>query len=266
MSLNNIKICTKCGEEKEITQFYKNGQNGSVRGMCKDYCNLRMKEYHKLRSKTGYYVYRLIHNKVVIYIGKTTNLDRRIKEHSEKRNFSYVEYLEFNTEVDMTLCEYYFINRCKPIENKQDLASSHMMQIKELDDLVWNDYSLINNLKISQIKKEIDKAYDSIEDTIARIDKLKKLLEEEIYRIPSEDLRINKEKVYVLEDVNLPKEYKNMDKTILAFTVDGVFLGEFKSGMDASRALGTDDGSVYKCCTGVRKSHKGYTFRYNFEL
>lgn len=260
-----MKVCTKCNIEKNISEFYRHGNNGGYRGACKDCHSLVGKEYHKLNSKTGYFIYRLMRNKRIVYVGKTTNLDRRIKEHRKSRIFSYVEYIEFNTEVDMILSELYFINRYKPLENKQDLQSSQMMQIKSLDELIWIDYSLKDCISIKNIKNEINKAYDEIEDIMIRIEKLKLLLNEDIFRDKNIDLRINTNKKYELTDVNLPPNYKDMQKTILAFTVDGSFIGEYKTVKDVCKSLNVDDGSVYRCCMRIRKNHKGYTFRYNFK-
>lgn len=260
-----MKVCTKCNIEKDISEFYKHSDKGGYRSACKDCYNIMAKEYHSLKSKTGYFIYRLIRNKSIVYVGKTTNLDRRIKEHEKKRNFSYVEYIEFNTEIDMVLSELYFINRYKPIDNKQDLQSSQMMQIKSLDELIWTDYSLKDDLSVKNIKKEINKAYDEIEEIMVRIEKLKFLLKEEISNSENLDLRINTNKTYELTDIDLPEDYKNRPKTILAFTVEGVFVGEYETVRDAYKSLNLDDTSIYRCCMGIRSSHKGYTFRYNFK-
>lgn len=138
------------------------------------------------------------------------------------------------------------------------------MKIKQLDDLVWTDYSLIDNIEVKQIEKEINKTYDYIEEMMIRVEKLKVILDEETIKSNTENLKIETDINYELKEVTLPKDYKYMAKTILAFTVHGIFIGEFRTGIDVSKSLDVDDGVVYKCCIGKRKNHNGYTFRYNF--
>jgi len=43
-----MKICSKCGEEKEYREFYKIVRGvGGVRGECKKCCNKKSNKYHK---------------------------------------------------------------------------------------------------------------------------------------------------------------------------------------------------------------------------
>ena len=68
-------------------------------------------------------VYRFLNkNNEVIYIGKATDLNQRMKNHNHLPEECYkerirVEYIKFKTEDDMNLAERYFILKCNPKYN-----------------------------------------------------------------------------------------------------------------------------------------------------
>ena len=57
-------------------------------------------------------------NDKLIYIGKSTNLDKRIKTSCELKKAEYVRIAELETRIDATIYESYYIARYKPKHNK----------------------------------------------------------------------------------------------------------------------------------------------------
>ncbi len=51
-------------------------------------------------------------------------------------------------------------------------------------------------------------------------------------------------------------------KKVHQFTIEGEFVKEFPSTMEAARQLGTSDGRISDCCRGERKTHRGFKFKY----
>lgn len=62
MNSKIVKVCNKCKVEKEIIEFYKHGKDGCYRGTCKACYSINSREYNRLRSSTGYFVYRLLNS------------------------------------------------------------------------------------------------------------------------------------------------------------------------------------------------------------
>lgn len=48
---------------------------------------------------------------------------------------------------------------------------------------------------------------------------------------------------------------------VLMFSLDGTLLDKFPSICEASRRTGANEGNIYECCNGNRKSVGGYVFR-----
>lgn len=55
-------------------------------------------------------------------------------------------------------------------------------------------------------------------------------------------------------------------KTVVQFTLEGVYMAEYPSVSIASRAVGGSPSNVSKCCAGDRKTTMGFTWRYKNEL
>ena len=57
---------------------------------------------------------------------------------------------------------------------------------------------------------------------------------------------------------------KNTGKTILVYTVNGDYVGQFISSYQAAKLLNCDQGHIRKCCQHKegRTQHKGYIFKY----
>lgn len=100
-------------------------------------CAIKM--HMGLDDPKSFYVYRFLdENQNVIYIGKTRQLRNRVWQHlHNKSNIPYegikqvynIEYIEFETECDMSIVEIYLINYYKPqynTDSKGDLGKIHI--------------------------------------------------------------------------------------------------------------------------------------------
>ena len=91
------------------------------------------------------YVYRFKNEKQeVIYIGKTIDLDGRIRKHKHLDNKCYeeiktVEYITLNTVDDMDLAERYLIAKYKPKYNTVYKYTYITLTINDLDNMVWTE-------------------------------------------------------------------------------------------------------------------------------
>ena len=166
------KICSKCGIEKDLYEFYtrkdmykKYGKDDvrSYRKDCIDCCSKAAKKQRENRmnyTKGLYFVYFVYdHNNELFYIGKTNDLYSRIHQHQIENRFNendvnYVEFELLNSLCDASIREIYYINKYKPKLNKRDVF--------EGDVLCTNINELIR-LKVyrhnkEQFKEDINKA------------------------------------------------------------------------------------------------------------
>lgn len=140
-----MKKCSICKEIKPLEDF----RRGRI---CRD-CerkknNINSKKYHeKSKNKVkGNFVYRLIHNNEIIYIGKSTQINVRLTHHLRDKDFDTVEVIQFDNEVDMCISEIYFINKYKPRLNKEFIYSDvKSMSLKELDSILWMNIGYYTN-------------------------------------------------------------------------------------------------------------------------
>lgn len=55
---------------------------------------------------------------------------------------------------------------------------------------------------------------------------------------------------------------EKISKQVLQYTIDGEFIAEYKSTMDAHRKTGIDNSGISKCCLGKQKTCGGYIWKY----
>lgn len=60
----------------------------------------------------------------------------------------------------------------------------------------------------------------------------------------------------------IERRSKKKSKTVLQYTLDGVFVREWESAKQAEKEGGFDNGHIISVCGGKRNSHKGYIWRY----
>lgn len=94
-------------------------------------------------------VYRLYKNNEIIYIGKSKNIKNRLLSHNSDKDFDSFDYVEIDNNADKDLYEMYYIDKFKPILNKEyNYNYNHSLTV-ELPELVFcniikNEY-LLNN-------------------------------------------------------------------------------------------------------------------------
>ena len=64
-----------------------------------------------------------------------------------------------------------------------------------------------------------------------------------------------------IERISKNRDTSKYFKPILQYTLDGVFVREWKSIAEAGRN-GFNQGHITDCCRGVRQTHKGFIFKY----
>lgn len=99
----------------------------------------------------SYYIYICYSNeKELLYIGKTNNLKRRIKEHEKTSKWidevKNIFYSELNTNIEMGIYEIYYINKYNPkyniLDNYNDIIDL------EIKPLTFKPYEEFINIKV----------------------------------------------------------------------------------------------------------------------
>ena len=94
-----------------------------------------------------FYVYKFLdQDNNIIYIGRTTGLERRMKEHKLNGHLSQecydkvnkIFYSKLGSNVDMKIYESYYISKYKPIYNEKNKSFGDTKLI--LPDLEWHEY------------------------------------------------------------------------------------------------------------------------------
>lgn len=95
----------------------------------------------------SYYIYRFKNElDEIIYIGKTININKRIKKHFSYGHLPYecydsvvkIEYMRCKHEAEMNIKEIYYINKYKPKYNDLDVYNEDRYIINELENDIWN--------------------------------------------------------------------------------------------------------------------------------
>lgn len=121
----------------------------------------------KTLTSYGYFVYRFIdYNGVILYIGRTENMNIRMKRHREIPTELYytirkIEYIELYDKEFMVLTEKYFISKYKPLCNKNDARHIFYENIY-IDTLKWNIHAC-------RCEKTIRKEMNLIQDNGLKI-------------------------------------------------------------------------------------------------
>jgi group I intron endonuclease len=70
------------------------------------------------------------------------------------------------------------------------------------------------------------------------------------------------------KDIGISKRYhveaasKAKSKSVLQYTISGVFIKEWKSGKEAADTLGFQQSNISSCCMGKTKSHKKFIWKF----
>ena len=101
------------------------------------------------------YLYLLYKNDICIYVGKTTNILKRIINHSGSKDFDYYKYLEID-EKDIDIYEKAFIQKYQPEFNKRDKSLTYTYA-----DILKHEACF---LTLTVLKNRINKALSLDED------------------------------------------------------------------------------------------------------
>jgi len=93
------------------------------------YCNSLLELPNNLSG-----IYRLYNDNDIVYIGKSINIKNRIKEHIKDKIFNKFDFAITNNESDKILYEIYYIDKFKPVYNKDCITTSKStIEIIELE-------------------------------------------------------------------------------------------------------------------------------------
>nr|WP_195931217.1 GIY-YIG nuclease family protein [[Eubacterium] tenue] len=156
------KVCSACKLIKDISEFGERkrktntGYRMEVLPICKSCNSYKAKLYYSLKKNVKitekYYLYRFLDREEnIIYIGKTSNLDRRIRNHlygngglSDEcySRLSKIQVLEFESQTLRDINEIYYINIFKPPYNKEYNYDEDSVYIKGLGYEEWKDLDI----------------------------------------------------------------------------------------------------------------------------
>ena len=150
--------CNHCGETKNINEFRKG--HGHICKQCENEKNkIRYKErnyYQQYKDRLNrYFVYRLIKDNEIIYVGRTNSFIKRMQSHKLDKDFDKIEILTFDNPIDMQIAELYFISKYKTILNKKDKNCKDSMAIYELDILAWREVDYTNIIENRDIPVDV---------------------------------------------------------------------------------------------------------------
>lgn len=103
----------------------------------------------------GYYIYKYVQNNKIIYIGQTTDLERRIKEHTKDKLKGFkgqIYYFECSNKTSMDSWEYMLINKYHPQYNSALNNSKEKINIKEPE---WTLFLIKSDEKKPEYKSNI---------------------------------------------------------------------------------------------------------------
>ncbi|MBQ6631529.1 MAG: GIY-YIG nuclease family protein [Romboutsia sp.] len=154
----------------------------------------------------SFFLYRFMKDDEVIYVGKTIDINRRIREHflgnGHLEHECYyetdrVEFSKVNNRMEMDILELYFINKFSPkYNNKNNYNDSNLSPYLNINesDITWNsinefdiykakfemirsDIDSINTLKleINALKEKSDSLKNDIDKVYSKIEKISKI-------------------------------------------------------------------------------------------
>jgi len=92
-------------------------------------------------------IYRLYKNGIIVYIGKSVCIKKRLNKHKKEKDIDSFDFTILNNSSDKNLYEIYYIDKYKPLYNKDCIESS--IGSITLDDLTFSN--IINCKNILQI-------------------------------------------------------------------------------------------------------------------
>lgn len=65
-----------------------------------------------------------------------------------------------------------------------------------------------------------------------------------------------------LSQDTIDKMVESRKKAVNQYTIDGAMVATFESIKNAAETLGLDDGNISRCCKGLRKTYRGFVWKY----
>lgn len=116
----------------------------------------------------GYYIYKYMQGREVVYIGKTTDLNRRINDHTKDKLSNFIGniyYFECANKTAMDSWEYCLINKYHPRHNVALNDDATMINITEP---VWHLYKTIKTPITTNIPNKTKKMISVREEKLIR--------------------------------------------------------------------------------------------------
>lgn len=106
--------------------------------------NIKSKDVKNFKNKHIIYaVYFIYKGNNIVYIGKTTNIHRRLMEHKTRFKFDEFNYIECIDNAEMRAMEFYYISNLRPKYN-----------------VYFKDTSFWSRKELKNKKKELEKQID----------------------------------------------------------------------------------------------------------
>lgn len=170
------------------------------------------------------FVYKFLNYKnEIIYIGKTQNLERRMKQHFEEQGHlpkecydqvNQIFYIEVDGKTNVDMYETFLINEYKPIYNieKQfnELTNLHKNDFIQIKEIEWKELFFWFTQKGIQTSK-VEIIYPFFDNNLHNYDKSQKLIEFNYYNL------IKKEGMYNHYIPNIIKDHENLIEYLKIF-------------------------------------------------
>lgn len=185
---------------------------------------------------------------IPFYIGKTKNLQTRLREHKYTKGNCFIEVLEEVSINEWIEKEKFYINKYKTLGyillNQNDGGGGSIIgTIKHTEESK-------EKLRQSRLGKKLNKKTKQKIYTNIRNQKISQSLK---------NRKFSKEHLEKLSQVKLNKTSNNT-KSICQFTLDGTFLKEWSSITEAKKYLGKGD--IQGCVLGKQKTAGGYIWKF----
>ena len=112
-------------------------------------CDELFKNTIEFENSDKYYIYKFLSSSnEILYVGRTTNIEKRIKSHINNghlpdtcyNNIDKIQYAILKNFTDMSLYEIYYINKYFPKYNTKDKDVNNKDFTIELKEVIWIDF------------------------------------------------------------------------------------------------------------------------------
>lgn len=242
-----------------------------------------------------FFIYRLIKDNEIIYVGKTTHVLSRIYQHRQDKEFDLVEILQLKSDAEMSIGEIYFITKYKPelnIEFKDDsiVDMGVFINIDYFESQIWMNVEEYKECKEKMTRKkpvvkltldgEFIDEFDSLASACISVNKpynnyignACKGMMASAYGFKwmyKEDYESKTDLYFEVlgKENRCRKNFTDKSVSVFALNIDdNSIVQEFESIMEALRWLNKEEssnaGNISKVCKGKTKSAYGFKWIY----